>query len=242
MGRAHEVRAASMAKTAAIKSKQNAKYAKAIYVAAKSGLPDPDVNQALKKEIDKAKREHIPADVIKRAIEKAKGGQGEAYNFVRYEGFGPGDTMVIVDCLTDNVNRTYTSVKVGFSHCGFKLGVNGCVAYNFDSVALFTFKGHTDEEVLDALVLADCDVTDVEVDEEYVTVIAPQSEYSKIRQALIDAFGEIEFDEDETTWLAHEQVELSNPEDIRKFRKFMDEMDENEDVQNVYHNATIIEE
>ena len=133
MGRAHEVRAASMAKTAAIKSKQNAKFAKAIYVAAKSGLPDPDVNQALKKEIDKAKREHIPADVIKRAIEKAKGGQGEAYNFVRYEGFGPGDTMVIVDCLTDNVNRTYTSVKVGFSHCGFKLGVNGCVAYNFDN-------------------------------------------------------------------------------------------------------------
>ena len=84
-------------------------------------------------------------------------------------------------------------------------------------------------------------ITDVETDEEYVTVIAPQSEYAKIRQALIDAFGEIEFDEDETTWLAHEQVELKEPEDIRKFRKFLDEMDENEDVQNVYHNATIIE-
>ena len=239
MGRAHEVRAASMAKTAAIKSKQNAKYATAIYVAAKSGIPDPDVNQALKKEIEKAKREHIPADVIKRAIEKAKGGQGEAYNFVRYEGFGPGNTMVIVDCLTDNVNRTYTSVKVAFARCGFRIGEK--VAYMFDNVSLFTFKGHTDEEVLDALVMADCDVTDVEQDEEYVTVYAPQSEYSKIKNALIEAFGEIEFDEDETTWIAKEQVELTDPEDIRKFRKFEEALDDIEDVQELYHNAKIVE-
>jgi len=241
MGRAHEVRAASMAKTAAIKSKQNAKYSRAIYVAAKSGVPDPDLNQALKKEIEKAKREHIPADVIKRAIEKAKGGSGESYNFARYEGFGPGNCMVIVDCLTDNVNRTYTSVKVGFAHSGFKLGVAGCVSHMFNNVALFTFKGHTDEEVLDALVMADCDVTDVEQDEEYTTVYAPQSEYSKIRAALVEAFGEMEFEEDETTWLASEEVELTDPEDIRKFRKFMDAMDDNDDVQNVYHNAKIVE-
>lgn len=239
MGRAHEVRAASMAKTAAIKSKQNAKYSTAIYVAAKSGVPDPDVNQALKKEIEKAKREHIPADVIKRAIEKAKGGQGEAYNFVRYEGFGPGNCAVIVDCLTDNVNRTYTSVKVVFSRCGFRIGEK--VAYMFDNVSLFTFKGHTDEEVLDALVMADCDVTDVEQDEEYVTVYAPQSEYAKIKNALIEAFGEIEFDEDETTWLARDQVELSDPEDIRKFRKFEEALDDIEDVQELYHNAKIVE-
>ena len=224
MGRAHEVRAASMAKTAAIKSKQNAKYSRAIYVAAKSGVPDPDLNQALKKE-----------------IEKAKGGSGESYNFARYEGFGPGNCMVIVDCLTDNVNRTYTSVKVGFAHSGFKLGVAGCVSHMFNNVALFTFKGHTDEEVLDALVMADCDVTDVEQDEEYTTVYAPQSEYSKIRAALVEAFGEMEFEEDETTWLASEEVELTDPEDIRKFRKFMDAMDDNDDVQNVYHNAKIVE-
>ena len=167
MGRAHEVRAASMAKTAAIKSKQNAKYAKAIYVAAKAGVPDPELNQALKKEIEKAKKEHIPADVIKRAIEKAKGGQGEAYNEVRYEGFGPNNCMVIVDCITDNVNRTYTSVKTAFGKTGFKLGVSGCVAYMFDNLAIFTFKGHTDEEVLEALMMADVEVNDVELDEEY---------------------------------------------------------------------------
>ncbi len=236
MGRAHEVRAASMAKTAAMKSKQNAKFAKAIYIAAKSGVPDPEMNLSLKKEIEKAKKAHIPADVIKRQIEKAKGGSGEAYTAVRYEGFGPENCMVIVDCLTDNVNRTYTSVKVAFGRCGFKLGVNGCVAHMFDNVALFTFKGHTDEEVLDALMMAECDVKDVEMDEEYVTVYGDSSDYSKIRQALVDAFGEMEFDEDDTTWIPQTYVDLDE-EGMRKFERFEEMLDEIEDVQDFYHNV-----
>ena len=220
MGRAHEVRAASMAKTAAIKSKQNAKYAAMIYQAAKSGVPDPELNQALKKE-----------------IEKAKGGQGEAYNFVRYEGFGPDNCMVIVDCLTDNVNRTYTNVKTAFGKTGFKMGVSGCVAYMFDNVSLFTFKGHTDEEVLEALMMAECEVNDVELDEEYVTVYGPQSEYTKIKDALTEAFGEIEFDEDKTAWLPQTTVELDE-EGLRKFNRFRDMLDEDEDVQEFWHNVT----
>jgi len=235
MGRAHEVRAASMAKTAAAKSKQNAKYGRAIYVAAKSGIPDPDVNQALKKEIERAKKEHIPADVIKRAIEKAKGGIGEAYNFVRYEGYGPNNCIVMVDCLSDNVNRTYTSVKTAFGKCGFKLGVSGCVAYMFDNLAIFTFKGHTDEEVLEALMMADVEVNDVELDEEYVTVYAPQSSYSKVREALIEAFGEIEFDEDDTTWIPQNFVEVDE-EGMRKFDRFRKMLDDIDDVQELYHN------
>lgn len=235
MGRAHEVRAASMAKTAAVKSKQNAKYGRAIYVAAKSGIPDPDLNQALKKEIEKAKKEHIPADVIKRAIEKAKGGIGEAYNFVRYEGYGPNNCMVMVDCLSDNVNRTYTSVKVAFGRSGFKMGLAGCVSYMFDNLAIFTFKGHTDEEVLEALMMADVEVNDVELDEEYVTVYAPQSSYSKVREALVGAFGEIEFDEDETTWIPQNYVELDE-EGMRKFEHFKEMLDDIDDVQELYHN------
>lgn len=236
MGRAHEVRAASMAKTAAVKSKQNAKYGRAIYVAAKSGIPDPDLNQALKKEIEKAKKEHIPADVIKRAIEKAKGGIGEAYNFVRYEGYGPNNCMVMVDCLSDNVNRTYTSVKVAFGRSGFKMGLAGCVSYMFDNLAIFTFKGHTDEEVLEALMMADVEVNDVELDEEYVTVYAPQSSYSKVREALVGAFGEIEFDEDETTWIPQNYVELDE-EGMRKFEHFKEMLDDIDDVQELYHNV-----
>ena len=89
--------------------------------------------------------------------------------------------------------------------------------------------------------MADCDVTDVEQDEEYVTVYAPQSSYTKVRDALTGAFGEIEFDEDETTWIAKEQVELTDPEDIRKFRKFEEALDDIEDVQELYHNAKIVE-
>lgn len=235
MGRAHEVRAASMAKTAAIKSKQNAKFGRAIYVAAKSGVPDPELNQSLKKEIEKAKKEHIPADVIKRAIEKAKGGIGEAYNFVRYEGYGPNNCMVMVDCLSDNVNRTYTAVKTAFGRAGFKMGVSGCVSYMFDNLAVFTFKGHTDEEVLEALMMADVEVKDVELDEEYVTVYAPQSSYTKVRDALTGAFGEIEFDEDETTWIPQNYVELDD-EGMRKFHHFEELLDDIDDVQDLYHN------
>ena len=219
------------------KAKIFAKLARDITLAAKSGMPDPDKNPRLRLAIAAARAESMPKDNIERAIAKAsQTAGGDDYVATRYEGFGPGNCMVIVDCLTDNVNRTYTSVKVGFAHSGFKLGVAGCVSHMFNNVALFTFKGHTDEEVLDALVMADCDVTDVEQDEEYTTVYAPQSEYSKIRAALVEAFGEMEFEEDETTWLASEEVELTDPEDIRKFRKFMDAMDDNDDVQNVYHN------
>ncbi len=236
MGRAHEVRAASMAKTAAIKSKQNAKFGAMIYQAAKSGIPDPELNQALKKEIEKAKKEHIPADVINRAIEKAKGGSADAYNFVRYEGFGPDNCMVIVDCLTDNVNRTYTNVKTIFGKNGFKMGVSGCVSYMFDNVSLFTFKGHTDEEVLEALVMAECDVNDVEVDEEYLTVYGPQTEYQKIRDALTEAFGEIEFDEDKTAWLPQNEVEL-DADGLNKLNRFRNALDDDEDVQELWHNV-----
>ncbi|CCY08420.1 probable transcriptional regulatory protein PSM_B0061 [Coprobacillus sp. CAG:698] len=204
-------------------------------MAAKSGVPDPELNQSLKKEIERAKKEHIPADVIKRAIEKAKGGIGEAYNFVRYEGYGPNNCMVMVDCLSDNVNRTYTAVKTAFGRAGFKMGVSGCVSYMFDNLAVFTFKGHTDEEVLEALMMADVEVKDVELDEEYVTVYAPQSSYTKVRDALTGAFGEIEFDEDETTWIPQNYVELDD-EGMRKFHHFEELLDDIDDVQDLYHN------
>ena len=123
MGRAHEVRAASMAKTAAMKSKLYAKYGKEIFMAAKSGVPDPNTNLTLRKVVEKARKENVPADVIKRAIDKAKGGSDENYTEMRYEGFGPGNVLVIVDCMTDNNNRTYTDVRTAFNKCGGKLGV-----------------------------------------------------------------------------------------------------------------------
>ena len=110
MGRAHEVRAASMAKTAAKKSKLYSRFGKELYIAAKSGVPDPDMNRGVRRKIGEAKQNQVPADVIKRAIDKAKGGSDESYNEARYEGFGPGNSTIIVDCLTDNTNRSYTEV------------------------------------------------------------------------------------------------------------------------------------
>ena len=104
MGRAFEVRKVAMAKTAAAKTKVYSKYGREIYMAAKAGVPDPEINLNLRRVIEKAKKDQVPSDIIKRAIEKAKGGVDENYTEVRYEGFGPGNTLIIVDCLTDNTN------------------------------------------------------------------------------------------------------------------------------------------
>lgn len=237
MGRAHEVRAASMAKTAAIKSKNNAKHAMAIYLAAKGGVPDPDLNQSLKKAIERAKKDNTPVDVIKRAIEKAKGGTGEAsYNFVRYEGFGPNNSLIMVDCLTDNVNRTYTSIKTAFARSGYKLGVSGCVEYQFDNVALFSVEGISEDDIMEMLIMNDCDYTNIETEDGVVTIYASNTEYTKIKDAFEATYPDVNLLEDEVTWLPKAYVELSDPDDIRHHYKLSGMLDENEDVQQVYHN------
>lgn len=237
MGRAHEVRAASMAKTAAAKSKLNNKWSKIIYMAAKAGVPDPDLNQPLKKEIEKAKREQVTADVIKRAIEKAKGGSQENYSPARYEAFGPNNSMFIIDCLTDNVNRTYTAVRTAVTRCGFKLGAPGSVAHMFTNTAIFSFVGLNDEETLEALLMADCEPTDIEFENGVTTVYADGSEYSKIRAALSEAMPNVEFTVDKTTYLPENYVTLTDEDDIRHFHRLMDALDEIEDVQDVYHSV-----
>ncbi len=237
MGRAHEVRAASMAKTAAAKSKLNNKWSKIIYMAAKAGVPDPDLNQPLKKEIEKAKKEQVTADVIKRAIEKAKGGSQENYSPIRYEAFGPNNSMFIIDCLTDNVNRTYTAVRTAVTRCGFKLGAPGSVAHMFTNTAIFSFSGLSDEETLEVLLMADCDVTDIELEDGITTVYASNTEYSKIRQALVEAMPNVEFLVDKTTLLPETYTQLTDEDDIRHFHRLMEQLDEVEDAQDVYHNV-----
>jgi YebC/PmpR family DNA-binding regulatory protein len=237
MGRAHEVRAASMAKTAAAKSKINAKFGRSIYVAAKAGIPDPEVNQSLKKEIEKAKREQISADVIKRAIEKAKGGSAESYNFARYEGFGPNNSLFIVECLTDNTNRTYTDIRTAFTRSGFKLGVDGSVIHMFNNQAVFSFEGLNDEETLEILVMADCEVDDIAYDEGLTTVFAPITEYAKVRSAIEEAKPGIEFLEDEISWIPQVYAKLTDEDDLKHLERFKSMLDEIDDVQNMYHNV-----
>lgn len=238
MGRAHEVRAASMAKTAAMKSKLYSRFGKELYIAAKSGVPDPDMNLALKRKIQEAKSNQVPADVIKRAIDKAKGGSDESYDEARYEGFGPGASTVIVDCLTDNTNRSFTNVKTAFnkSH-GAKLAGAGAVSFNYDSVGLFVFPYTDEESMLDALIEAEVDVQDLTVEDGTMTVQTAFTDFGKAQDAIEKLVGEIEFEVCETTMLPNEYVELTDPEEIEAFQRLMDLLNEVDDVNKIYTNV-----
>ena len=238
MGRAHEVRAASMAKTAAAKSKLNNKWSRIIYMAAKSGVPDPDLNQTLKKEIEKAKKEQASADVIKRAIEKAKGANQESYTELVLEGFGPGNSMVVVECLTDNHNRTQTAVKVALTKTGGKIAGSGAVTYMFDHLAVFSYEnGQSEEEVLETLLMADCDVTDIENEDGIITIYAPNTEYAKIRDALQEAMPDVDLTVDTIAWMPKNYVKLESEKEIEQFNRMLEMLEEDDDVQEVYHNV-----
>lgn len=240
MGRSFEVRKASMAKTAAAKTKLYSKYGKEIYVIAKNGSPDPDANLALRRLIDKAKKDQVPAHVIDKAIDKAKGGAGEDFTPSRYEGFGPGNCMVIVDCLTDNANRTITEVRNCFTKTKAKIGAPGAVAHMFDHFAIFAFDFDDEEAVLEALMMADVDVTDIENEDGKITVFAPHTEFFKVKTALAENFPDLTLDVEEITFVPQTNTEISE-EDMPLFEKFMMMLEDCEDVQHVYHNAILPE-
>jgi len=235
MGRAYQNRKASMAKTAAAKTKVYSKYGREIYVCAKSGGTDPNGNLALRGLIDRAKKDQVPTHVIDKALEKAKGGVGEDFSSARYEGFGPSGSMVIVDCLTDNPNRTIGDVRTCFNKAKCKLGTPGTVMHMFDHAAILVFEGE-EEATLEALLAEDVDVTDIENEEGKITVFVPNTEYNKAKQALINAFGEIDFDVDEIQFVPKNSTPLSG-DDIATMEKLIELLDDVEDVQNVYHDA-----
>ena len=196
MGRAYQNRKESMAKTSAMKSKIYGKYGREIYVVAKSGGTDPAGNLSLRSLLERAKRDQVPAHVIEKALDKAKGGGGEDYQVMRYEGFGPGSVMVIVECLTDNRNRTFDDVRQCFNKTGGKLGTQGVVSHMFDHSVILSFKGD-EEAVMEALLNADVDVGDIENEDGKITVFAPHTEYAKAKAALAGALGDIEFEVDD---------------------------------------------
>ena len=240
MGRAHEVRAASMAKTAAIKSKLYSRFGKELYIAAKSGVPDPEMNLALKRKIAEAKSNQVPADVIKRAIEKAKGGSDENYDEARYEGFGPGGSTVIIDCLTDNTNRSFTNVKTCFNKChGAKLVNAGGVSYNYENVGIFVFPYEDEDAMLEAMMEGDCDITDMSVENGKMTIKTAFTDFGKAQEIIEKAVPNVEFDRCETTMLPNEYVELTVDEDIEAYHKLMDMLNDVEDVNKVYSNVVI---
>ncbi|MGG1663182.1 YebC/PmpR family DNA-binding transcriptional regulator [Brevibacillus sp. NRS-1366] len=216
-------------------SRVYAKFGKEIYVAAKQGEPDPESNRALRVVLERAKTYNVPKAIIDRAIEKAKGGSEENYDELRYEGFGPNGSMIIVDALTNNVNRTASEVRAAFNKNGGNMGVSGSVAYMFDATAVIGFEGKTADEVLEILMEADVDVRDIVEEEETVIVYAEPDQFHAVQEAIKKA-GITEFTVAELTMLAQNEVEL--PEDAQaQFEKLIDALDDLDDVQNVYHNV-----
>lgn len=240
MGRAYQNRKASMAKTAAAKTKVYSKYGREIYVIAKNGGVDPNGNLALRRLIDNAKKDQVPSHVIDKALEKAKGAGGEDFVPARYEGFGPGGCNVIVDCLTDNNTRTFNDVRLCFTKVKAKIGAPGAVAHMFDHRAVFVFNGEDEDKILEALLEADVDVSDVESENSMITVLVPPSEYNKAKTALTDLLGDIEFEVDEITFIPQTSCPVSG-EDAAQFEKFLSMLNDCDDVQDVYHNAEIQE-
>ncbi|WP_338443908.1 YebC/PmpR family DNA-binding transcriptional regulator [Bacillus spizizenii] len=214
-----------------------AKFGREIYVAAKQGEPDPESNQALKVVLERAKTYSVPKNIIERAIEKAKGGAEENYDELRYEGFGPNGSMIIVDALTNNVNRTAPEVRAAFGKNGGNMGVSGSVAYMFDATAVIGVDGKTADEALEILMEADVDVRDILEEDDSVIVYAEPDQFHAVQEAFKNA-GVEEFTVAELTMLAQSEVTL--PDDAKEqFEKLIDVLEDLEDVQQVYHNVDL---
>ncbi len=237
MGRAHEVRAASMAKTAAMKSKLYAKYSKEILIAAKSGVPDPNSNLTLRRAIDKAKANQVPGDVIKRAIEKASSASAESYYSNVYEGFGPGASTLVIESLTDNPNRAIAEIRGCFNKCRSKLGISGSVSFNYTHCSVVSIKGVSEAEVEETLILNDANFSDLEVDEDIITIYGEISDLYNIKDALDSTFADkITYLTCENEYVANEYVTL-NEEDRQTFDRLISTLEALDDVENVYHNV-----
>jgi len=238
MGRAFEVRKAAMAKTSLAKAKVYSRYGKEVYVAAKAGVPDPEMNPTLKRVIEKAKANQVPADVIKRAIDKAKGGSGEQYSEIIYEGFGTGAATILVECLTDNTNRSIADVRSCFNKSHAKLGVSGAVSHAYEKSGLLSFNSDDEEGILDALIMANCDVKDIETDEGNLILYIEPTDLYKAKDVIDSLIENCDFSVLEITYLPNEYVELVD-QDKELFVRLLNLLDEVDDVQNVYHNVRL---
>ncbi len=238
MGRAYEVRKASIQKTGAAKAKLYSMYAKEIYQAAKNGGTEFESNSALKRLVDKAKKEQVPSDIINRAIDKVNSGVDETYTATNYELFGPNGSTAIVACLTDNVNRSVSGVRAVVNKCHVKMGAQGSVSYMYDHLCIVSFKGLDEEETLEALIEAGVDAEDIEVENGETIIYGAPNDLFNIKEAITNKLPNVSFDMDEITYIAKDKVTLTG-EDLETFQKMLNMLDEVEDVQTVYHNVEL---
>ena len=238
MGRAYEVRKASIQKTGAAKAKLYSMYAKEIYQAAKNGGTEFESNSALKRLVDKAKKEQVPSDIINRAIDKVNSGVDETYTSANYELFGPNGSTAIVACLTDNVNRSVSGVRAVVNKCHVKMGAQGSVNYMYDHLCIVSFKGLDEEETLEALIEAGVDAEDIEIEDGETIIYGAPNDLFNIKEAITKKLPNVSFDMDEITYIAKDKVQLTG-EDLETFQKLLTMLDEVEDVQTVYHNEEL---
>jgi len=238
MGRAYEVRKASIMKTGAAKAKLYSNFAKEIYLAAKKGVPEIESNINLKRIVDKAKKNQVPSDIITRAIEKAKGVGGEDYHEVTYEGFGPGASTLIIKTLTDNVNRTVGEVRAAFNKVNKSLGVTNSVSYNYDYVGVLSFKSEKSEELFETLLNEGIEIVDFEEEEGFINITTNPRDFDKVKDVIETVIPNVDYEIDQVGMFAKEKTTLEG-EDKEVFEKLYNMLDNIDDVTEIYHNVNI---
>jgi len=236
MGRAYEVRKASIQKTGAAKAKLYSMYAREIYQAAKSGGTELESNAVLKRLVEKARESQVPNDIIKRAIDKVNSGVDESYMTVSYELFGPSGSTIIVECLTDNQNRTIADLRTCFNKSKAKLGVSGSVSFNYQHVGNIIVPFTDEEAMLDALIMADVDVKEVEIDGDYMQVLVEPSDLYKAKDAIDELIPGVEYNKIDLDMIPNEYTTLEG-DDLMLFNRLITLLNDVDDVQNIYHNV-----
>ncbi len=237
MGRAYEVRKASIQKTGAAKAKLYSTFAKEIYLVAK-GNPEIDTNINLKRIVEKAKKQQVPSDIINRAIDKAKGAGQDDYQTVVYEGFGPGASTLIIKTLTDNVNRTVGFVRAAFNKVHKNLGVTNSVSYNYDYLGVIGFKYNNEEEVFERVLDAGIEIVDLESNNGEIIITCNPTDIHAIKDTLESFIENIDYEVDEVGMYPKEKVTLEG-EDKELFLRLYNLLDEIEDVTDIYHNVEL---
>ena len=221
------------------RSAQFSKLSREITVAAKMGMPDPDMNPRLRAAVNAAKAQSVPKDNIQRAIDKAARGEGENYEEIRYEGYGPGGVALIVEALTDNRNRTATNVRTAFSRNGGNLGASGAVSHGFERLGLIEYgaKAGEEETVLEAAIEAGADDVESEAGEEGGHSIWTSVEsLHEVARALEATLGEAEAVK--LAWRPNLRTDVGE-DDAATLFKLIDILDEDDDVQTVWGNYEV---
>ncbi len=210
------------------------KLTKEIMVAAKGGSPDPSQNASLRLAVDKAKSQNMPKENIQKAIEKAAGmGDSANYEAIRYEGYGHGGVAFMVDCLTDNRNRTASQVRSAFTKAGGNLGTDGSVSYMFERRGTIVIPGEYDEDTM-MMASLDAGADDFERDDDTYVITTNQESFTKVRDAL-EAAGVKEFLQCELSYVPNIEVELDE-EGTEKVMNLVNALEDLDDVQDVYYN------